>query len=188
MGKLFIISGPSGAGKTKVTEGAVARGVGTRVITCTTRAPRANNGVMEIPDVDYHFLTKEEFVQKITNGEFVEYAEVYGGKYYGTLREDIERTMANANIAIIVIDVQGAETLMRLYPDAVSVFIAVPREDMESRLILRGDLPEAIVDRLDSFDTEMTKAVEFHYVISNANNCLKKTVNALIALTKRTTQ
>lgn len=185
MGKLFIISGPSGAGKTKVTEGAIALGVGTRVITCTTRTPRANNGVMEIPDVDYHFFTKKAFAQKIAEQAFAEFAEVYGGKHYGTLKSDIEETMANSSIALIVVDVQGAETLMRLYPDAVSVFIAVPREDMESRLLLRGDLPKAITDRLAAFDTEMAKAVQFHFVISNANNCLNETVDALIALAKR---
>ena len=74
---------------------------------------------------------------------------------------------------------------MRLYPDAVSVFISVPREDMESRLLLRGDLPKAITDRLAAFDAEIAKAVQFHFVISNANNCLNESIGALIALTKR---
>ncbi len=180
--KLFIITGPSGAGKTKVTEGVITLGVARKVITCTTRAPRANNGVMEVPGVDYHFLSLPEFTQRLAAGDFAEHAEVYSGKFYGTLKSDIETALTLSDAAVIVIDVQGAETLMRLYPDATSVFIEVPRADLESRLLLRGDLPKQVEDRLAAFDGEMAKIGLFDCVIPNHNNCLDQSIDTLNAL------
>ncbi len=182
-GSLFIITGESGAGKTTIVDLIVAAHKHMlRVITCTTRQPRANNGIMEINDVSYHFLSQEEFATKLASGEFAEHAPVYKN-WYGTLTRDIEATRATAAIAIAVVDIQGAETLMRLYPEAHSIFIHVPKAQMEERLRARGDKDDAaITTRLAEYDTEWAKSSLCDEVVINANGKLKEATSTLVSI------
>ena len=180
---LFIVSGTSGSGKTSIVSALIALGLGQRVITCTTRAPRSNNGVLEIDGKDYFFLSMDEFTRARLAGEFAEYACVYG-KFYGTRKRDIEKSDITMSALFAIVDVQGAETLMGLYPNATSVFIDVPKSDMLKRLTDRGDSQDAIARRLAECDIECEKAVLFDCVITNRNCALDDSILLLTNLVK----
>ena len=139
-GKTFIISGPSGVGKSTVL-GALFEGRDDLYfsVSATTRAPRPT----ETPDVDYHFIEAETFRQWIEDGEFLEYAE-YVGNFYGTPKKFVDAAMAEGKDVILDIEIQGATQVHELRPDVVRIFIAPPSwEELERRLTARGtDSPE----------------------------------------------
>ena len=180
---LFIITGTSGSGKTSLVSALIQAGLGERVITCTTRLPRINNGIQEIDGKDYFFLSMDEFERARLGNEFAEYASVYG-KYYGTRKRDIEKTDGNVYARFATVDVQGAETLMNIYPRAISVFIDVPKSDMLNRLKARGDSEESIVRRLAECEIECEKTKLFHHVITNRNGALEDSIHLFTNLVK----
>lgn len=170
-GKLVIVSGVSGSGKTTIVQHAIARGIGARVITCTTRAPRENNGIREVNGVDYHFLSEDEFMSLVQAGEFAEYENNYG-RLYGTRKKDIGSALVSHNIAFAIVDTRGAESLMHLYPDARSIFILAKKEDIQKRLELRGEKEDVILRRLREFDLENERSRFFDVVVGNYDNQL----------------
>ena len=138
--RLFVVSGPSGAGKgtllARVREQRPDLGL---TVSATTREPRPG----EVDDVSYHFLSDAEFDRRVAAGEFLEWANVHGHKY-GTLRSEVDRNLSAGRSVILEIDVQGALNVRRIYPDAVLVFIEPPSmEVLESRLRGRGTEGEA---------------------------------------------
>ena len=164
-GKLFILSGPSGAGKGTLRAIALSD-VKNLVysISCTTRPPRAG----ETNGVEYRFISKGDFENKINLNEFLEYANVHGC-YYGTLRDDVERELEAGNDVLLEIDVQGAEQVKNILSEAVLIFIMPPsREILESRLRARGTESEEILKiRLNNAVDEMSKAASYKHVIIN---------------------
>lgn len=135
-------------------------------VSATNRSPRG----AEIDGRDYHFLTTEAFHKAINEGEFVEYEEVYPGRFYGTLRSEIEnRTAAGRNV-ILDIDVKGGVNVKKLFgPRAISIFIQPPSV-VELRRRLEGratDTPEAIAERVGKAEYELTFAPEFDHVVVN---------------------
>jgi guanylate kinase len=164
-GNLFIISSPSGGGK-----GTLIREILNRVpdvgysISFTTRQPRLG----EIQGQHYYFVGVQEFENLIAAGEFLEYANVHGN-FYGTSRGEVEKELLLGRDVILEIDVQGAESIKRLMPESVSVFILPPDfETLRERLIRRGtDAPEVLAVRLKNAPDEIRRFTEFDYVIVN---------------------
>jgi guanylate kinase len=165
LGTLYIVSAPSGAGKTSLVKALLERLSGAVVsVSHTTRAPRAG----EQDGVDYHFLDKVKFEQLVEGGEFLEHAQVFDN-YYGTRRASVvERLEADEDV-ILEIDWQGARQVSEAFPQAVSIFILPPsREALRERLTTRGqDSDEVISRRMADAINEMGHYGEYDYLIIN---------------------
>ena len=164
-GKIFIVSGPSGVGKSTVLKTLFERNSNLYFsVSATTRAPREG----ETDGVSYHFLDRETFQAWIDRDEFLEYAE-YVGNYYGTPRKYVDEAAEAGRDAVLDIEIQGARQVMSRRPEAVSVFIAPPSwEELERRLTARGtDTPEKIRQRLERAREELRGAPEYKYCVVN---------------------
>jgi guanylate kinase len=167
-GKLVILSGPSGVGKNTVVERLVeaAGGLVERSVTATTRSPRPG----EKDGVDYYFLSPQEFARRRAQGEFLECFQVFGpGHWYGTLASDVAQRLEKGVWVVLAIDVQGATTLRKQFPDAVTVFLLPPsEEELERRLRQRGtETEQAIQNRLARAKQELAVADQYHYRVVN---------------------
>lgn len=166
-GNLFIVTAPSGAGKTSLVKALLAEDVHVKLsISFTTRAPRPG----EVNGVDYHFVTEPEFMRMLENNEFLESAEVHGARY-GTSQTWVENVLKQGEDLLLEIDWQGAAQVRSLFPQAVSIFILPPSmEALEDRLHKRGqDAPEVIARRVANAREEISHVSEFDYVIINDN-------------------
>ena len=135
-------------------------------VSCTSRAPRGT----EQDGVEYFFLTPEEFRRKIENNEFLEYEEVYEDRFYGTLKEQVERQRESGQNVVFDVDVKGGINIKKHYGDeALSIFIQPPSvEELRRRLEKRGtDSPEAIDERVRKAAYEMTFAPQFDRILVN---------------------
>ena len=165
IGNLFVISGPSGAGKGTVLKGVMARVPDAwESISWTTRAPRGS----EVDGVEYHFKTVEEFEELRDAGGLLEWACVHD-RYYGTPRQPVEEHMAQGGQVILEIDVQGAFQVRENLPEAHLVFIAPPSlEELERRLRSRGtETADQINTRLANAKVELELQGEYDYVVVN---------------------
>ncbi|MFW2422413.1 MAG: guanylate kinase [Porticoccaceae bacterium] len=164
-GSLFIISAPSGAGKTSLV-GALLPQVSqlTVSVSHTTRAPRPG----EADGVNYHFIDRDTFAANRRSGDFLEWAEVHGN-FYGTSKQWVDNTLASGNDIILEIDYQGAEQIRSLYPAAVSIFILPPSlAALRQRLDGRGqDTIEVIEARVAAAQAEMRHYAAANYLIIN---------------------
>ncbi len=162
---LVIVSGPSGTGKDTLVSEILKRD--SRFSLSVSATSRKMRGA-ERNGCDYYFLSENEFLKKIENNEFIEYAR-YGSNYYGTLKSDVEMRIANGKTVILVIEVQGAESVRRIYPRAFSVFIMPPSaEVLEKRLRARQtDSEEAIKNRLETATIEIAKKDDYDYILVN---------------------
>ena len=165
-GLLIIVSGPSGVGKGTVRDYYMKdESLNlTYSISMTTRAPRAG----EVDGVDYIFVTREEFEQKIQEGEFLEYAE-FVGNYYGTSLKQVNKMREEGKNVILEIEVQGATIVKEKCPDAVSIFIIPPSiEELERRIRGRRSEPEEIIQqRLAKAQQELKLVSNYKYVVCN---------------------
>ncbi|TBW52224.1 guanylate kinase [Marinobacter halodurans] len=164
-GTLYVISAPSGAGKTSLVAEMLARDERLRVsVSHTTRPMRPG----EQDGVNYHFVQREDFEAMIGRNEFLEHANVFGN-YYGTSQVWVEETLAKGEDVILEIDWQGAVQVRRLMPECVSIFIVPPSpETLRQRLTGRGqDAPEVIERRLQEAADECSHALEFDYLVVN---------------------
>ena len=164
-GTLFIVSSPSGGGKTSLVKALLEAEPDVRLsISHTTRPPRAG----EVDGRDYHFVPLETFQRMLEAGEFLESAEIYGNRY-GTSQKWIEGERAAGRDVLLEIDWQGAQQVRRLTPGTVSVFVLPPSlEVLESRLKGRGkDSAEVVARRMTAAREEMSHAAEYDYVIIN---------------------
>ena len=168
-GKLIIFSAPSGSGKSTLVQHLMTEYPELRLkfsISCTSRAPRGT----ERNGVEYFFLSPDEFRQKISVGEFLEYEEVYQDKFYGTLKSQVETQAERGENVVFDVDVKGGCTIKKYYGDrALSVFIQPPSvEELRKRLVGRAtDAPEVIEQRLAKAEYELTFADKFDKVIIN---------------------
>ena len=174
-GKVIIFSAPSGSGKSTII-GRLMQHEDLHMafsVSCTSRPPRG----AERHGVEYFFLTPEEFRRRIDNDEFLEYEEVYADRYYGTLKEQVERQLENGENVVLDVDVKGGCNNKSHYGDrALSVFIQPPSVgELRKRLVGRGtDAPEVIEDRIARAEYELTFASRFDRVV--VNNDLEKAV------------
>lgn len=174
MGKLFVISGPSGVGKDTLVREIIKDGNIHLSVSATTRDKR----IGEIDGEDYYFLTKEEFENKIKQEDFLEYA-IYNNCYYGTPKSKIQEYLDKGIDVILVIDVQGALQIKEKINDSVLIFILPPSlEELERRLRERNlDSNEVIQNRLAIAVKEIEISKKYDYVITN--NKLNKVVDKL---------
>jgi guanylate kinase len=166
---LIIITAPSGAGKTSITRYLLHHFSQLAFsVSAATRAQRQD----EMNGVDYYFMSLEEFQHKIQNQEFVEWEMVYEGRYYGTLKTELQRIWANNKIPILDIDVKGAIHVQEQFPEqSLSIFVQPPSiEELKRRLELRAtESAEALQDRLNKAAYEISFRHHFNKIIINDN-------------------
>ena len=165
--KVLIISAPSGAGKTTLVQHLLNAGLPLMFsVSATSRKPRGS----EVNGREYYFITSAEFREKIRNGEFIEWQEVYSDHYYGTLRSEIERIAGENKIPLFDLDVQGGINLKKIFGErALAIFIMPPSiDELRSRLVKRGtDSPEKIEMRVEKASSEILLADKFDRIIVN---------------------
>ncbi len=164
-GTLYIISAPSGAGKTSLVRELVSDNEHVVVsVSHTTRAMRPG----EQDGVDYHFVSKDLFLDMVESSAFLEHARVFDN-YYGTSQQHVEQQLLRGHDVILEIDWQGARQVRKLFPDSLSVFILPPsREALKQRLNNRGqDSEETIERRMNDAVNEMSHYAEFDYLLVN---------------------
>jgi guanylate kinase len=162
--RLFVLSAPSGAGKTSLVRALLAADPALAVsVSHTTRAPRAH----EQNGRDYHFVSKDQFLQLVSADAFLEHAQVFDN-HYGTGREQIDIKLRSGNV-LLEIDWQGARQVRTARPDCVSIFILPPsRSVLEQRLRARGtDSSEVVARRLRDAASDMSHCLEFDYAVVN---------------------
>ena len=165
--KLIVFSAPSGAGKTTLVKYILKTFSEIEFsISATSRKARGE----EKDGKDYYFLSSDEFKSRIKNDEFIEYEEVYGGNYYGTLKSEVNRIWKDKKIAIFDIDVVGGANIKGMFPnETLSIFVMPPSIDiLHRRLIERGDVSKEEIDvRIKKAESELDYASKFDNIIIN---------------------
>ncbi len=180
-GHLFIISAPSGAGKTTIVRAVLDRFADMLYsISYTTRIPR--NG--EQDGIDYYFISRDDFKKRIDGGKWAEWAEVHGN-YYGTSAEFIDNGLASGRDILLDIDVQGTIQIFERYPDSITIFIMPPSlETLGKRLELRGtDSKADIARRLINAEKEMAKKDLYRNIV--VNDQLSEAIEKMISIMEK---
>lgn len=169
-GKIIVVSAPSGTGKSTIIKAISEKGdIDMKFsVSATNRSPRPG----EVDGVSYNFLTTETFKEKIAENAFVEWEEVYPGRYYGTLKSEIERTCKAGHNVILDIDVKGALNVKKIFGDkALTLFIQPPSVDeLKKRLEARGtETTESLNQRLSKAEYELSFAPQFDCTVVNDN-------------------
>jgi guanylate kinase len=180
-GLLFVVSAPSGTGKTTVVEELVKIVPGLELSRSYTSRPKRAN---ETDGVDYNFVSREEFERRIFHGEFLEHADVFGN-YYGTCRVQTEARLASGRDLVLVIDVQGARQVRSHCPEMVGVFVMPPSfQVLEQRLRQRSqDSDAAMARRLATAKSEVSAWQEYDYVVINdeLSRCVRELAGIILA-------
>ena len=167
MQKLILFCGPSGSGKTSLVHYLLQKyPLFTFSVAATTRPKRKN----EIDGKDYYFLTVEEFKNKIDKGDFLEWEEVYPGRFYGTLKSEVERLTALGKVVLFDVDVKGGLSIRKYYGDRIlDVFVMPPSlSELKKRLLARqSETDDSLEKRISKSGLEMNFADQFTYIIVN---------------------
>lgn len=177
---LIVISGPSGVGKDSVINRMRQRGMPFHfVVTTTTREPRPG----EVNGVDYFFVSKDGFAEMIEGGELLEYAFVYND-YKGVAKPQVRQALASCMDVVMRLDVQGAETISRLCPDALLIFLTTKSEEelVERLTIRKSETPEGLKLRIATARQELKQIGIFDFVVVNEENKLDQTVDTIAAI------
>ena len=181
-GELIIISGTTCAGKDTVVKELLKRNDNLSLAVSYTSRPIRDD---EQEGVDYYFVSPEEFERKIANGDFLEYAKVHYGMYYGTPKDEVKKILANGKDVILVIDVQGAKQIKEMFPETILIFIMAPSmSEIKRRIIARGkESKEQIIDRFKVAYNEINEINKYNYVVVNdeIENAVKKIEAILIS-------
>jgi len=181
-GTLYILTGPSGVGKTTVAKKLLARKENLiRVVTCTTRSIRKG----EVDGQDYNFISKDEFEKHIKEHEMYEWAQVYGN-YYGSRKIDVDKLITTGKDVLMVVDVQGAKELKKQIPKAQTIFLEAESPEILIKRLEKRDQGKTInlEERREAFDEEMTYCLQCQNRVINRENELKSTVDKIIEIMK----
>ena len=177
---LIVVSGPSGVGKDSVVQRMKERGMPFHfVVTANTRPKREH----EVHGVDYFFVSKDEFARMLEKNELIEYAVVYGD-YKGIPKQQVREALASGKDVVMRLDVQGAETVRKLAPEALLIFLTTENEEeLVKRLKSREtETPEELALRIATARKELKRVEAFDYVIINHDSKLDETVDAVSAI------
>jgi len=177
---LIVISGPSGSGKDTVVQRMKDRGLEFHfVVTATTRPRRPG----EVHGKDYWFISRDEFDRMIEKGELIEHAVVYGD-YKGVPRAEVQHALASGQDVVLRLDVQGAETVRKLVPEALLIFILTDSEDELIRRLQhrKTETPEELEVRINTARNELKRVEVFDYLIVNHESLLDHTVDVIMAI------
>lgn len=178
---LLVLSGPSGSGKDTLMKEILLKDKNMHLsVSATTREMRTG----EHDGVDYYFLTKEEFEKRIKNNEFLEYT-CYCGNYYGTLKQEVDTFLEKGESVALVIEVEGAANIKKIYPQCTAVFIKPPSMDeLNKRLHTRNtESEEAIQARMKRAEEELAFAKDYDYVIINDD--IERCTNEIMEIFER---
>lgn len=184
MGELIIISGTTCAGKGTVIKKLLEKNKNLNLsVSYTSREIRKD----DVPGETYYFVTNEEFETKIKNNEFLEYAKVQYGAYYGTPKKEVLNLLNSGKDVILEIDVQGAQIIKEKYPETLLIFILAPSmKEIKKRILSRGtETKEQIINRFKTAYNEINEINKYNYVVVNDNldTCVEK-VNSIIISNK----
>jgi len=164
-GKLIVVAGPSGVGKSSIIDEVIARTNSRFSVSATTKPPRAG----EVDGVDYHFVSPETFQDAIADNLLIEWAE-YAGHLYGTMVSEVEPSLTGGTNVVLNIEIEGAKQVRKAYPRGIFIFINPPSlQELRARLERRGDLSSQDIDRRFSVaEREMAEAPEvFDHIVVN---------------------
>lgn len=181
-GRLIVISGPSGVGKSSIVEAVMARSNSSFSVSATTRSPRPG----EVDGVDYHFVDRAEFTRRRDSGEILEWAE-YGGNLYGTPRSSVLPLIDQGVDVILDIENEGAKQIRAAFPDALMIFVAPPSlEELARRLTSRGDTTKSDIEaRLAAADGQIAEAHGLYDVVV-VNDDLADAITAVLDILTKT--
>lgn len=181
-GILLVVSGPAGSGKGTVLKHLMEKDSSfVYSVSATTRAPRPG----EVDGINYHYITKEDFEKRIESGGMLEYTR-YCGNYYGTPKKEAEEVLEAGKNLILEIEVEGAENVKRLYPEAVLIMLLPPGFAVqEARLRGRGTETEDVIKkRLERTREELPRVVGYDYIVYNDDGCAEKTADDIISIVR----
>lgn len=177
---IFLITAPSGAGKTTMVRFLQGQGFWNECISTTTRPMREG----EEDGSTYYFISADDF-QKIdfTDG-FVEKVK-YKNHYYGITKEEIERLENKGSHISIIVEYEGYKQLKGIYPDSIGIFLYMSKEECMANMLLRGDSLENAIERISTYDAEMSNRNAYDYVIRNVRGKMNQTANIMTYITKQ---
>jgi len=168
---MYLITAPSGAGKTTIVNELSKAGWWNECISHTTRPMRTG----EIQNKTYYYINRGEFIESFDAGEFAE-SVTYDGNYYAIANSEISRVEKLGKDIVIIVEYDGYTQIKRLYPDAVGVFLYMSKEDCMANMLLRGDSIDKATKRIKKYEGEMHNSYQYDYVIKNVRGKLTETV------------
>lgn len=177
---IFLITAPSGAGKTTITHSLMKKMLWKECISHTTRPMRQG----EVEGITYYFVSREEFKKMIKNNELTEMVN-YDGNYYGISKAEIERVMTSGSHVFIIVNYDGYKQIKSVYPDAVGIFLYMSKEDCMANMLLRGDSLDSALKRISTYEEEMKNRYDYDYVIKNVRGQQEYTENIIENIIKQ---
>jgi guanylate kinase len=180
MSKVFLITAPSGAGKTTLAQAIANYGDWTECISHTTRKKREG----EQHGKTYYFINRDTFETEYADGKFAEKVE-YNGNLYGISKAEIERVMKTGRDVFIIVEHDGYTQVKEQYPDAIGIFLHMSKEDCLANMLLRGDSIDKALDRIELYDEEMLNSIAYDYVVKNVRGKQYETENVIRAIIRQ---